>query len=232
MMLGRMNTSRFFFWREPLRDLNRLPMIGNGAESRHPILAFGHGVRHQAAEHDDAAVLDQHGGLDRALVGGNVGRIGQLRAGRGVFLLDLELHRIAFVDVRRDLQNRAHFLALNRLETDWWFRLTLAVVLAIGAGDQRDLLRDLHLRLFIVHRDHGRRGDDVAGAVAAQRLHDRRKAHAVVVTRPTATVAPVPTVELVIVGMAGRRARSPDRARAGAQYGRPGRRCWCRRRAN
>ena len=75
-------------------------------------------VRDQAAEHDDAAVLDQHVGVDRALVGDQVhGALRALREARAL-QLDLQHHRIAVVraDLRRHLEDRADFLALNGLE--------------------------------------------------------------------------------------------------------------------
>jgi hypothetical protein len=88
----------------------------NGAQARHAVLALGHRILHQAAEHDGAAVLDENGGLDGALVGGNIGGVRELGARRGILLLDFHLDGVAFADVRRHLQDGTHFLALNGLE--------------------------------------------------------------------------------------------------------------------
>ncbi len=140
------------------------------AQHRHTILALVHRVLHQAAEHDDAAVLDENGGLDGALVGRYVGGIGQLGARRGVFLLDLELYGVAFADVRGHLENRADLFTLNRLERTGGAADRCGRT-GVRAGDQRYLLGDLHLRFLVVHGDHPRRGDDVARAVAAQGLN-------------------------------------------------------------
>ena len=86
------------------------------AEDRHALLAAGELVRDQPAEHDDAAVLDQHVGGDRALVGDEVDRAGRVRRDVRGFLLDLEDDGVAFADLRRDLEDVADFLALDRLE--------------------------------------------------------------------------------------------------------------------
>src|SRR6185312_8625096 len=162
------------------RTAARLEQIAeqrNRTQHRNAILALGDRIRHQSAQDDDAAVLDQHGGLDGTFVGRDVGRIGDLGAGGGVFLLDLELHRIAFVDVRRDLEDGAHFLALNGLEGAGGAGDARGGI-GVGARDQRDFLRDLHLGLLVVHGDQRGRGNDVAAAVAAQRLNQRGKARA------------------------------------------------------
>ena len=104
-----------------LVDTARLEELANDrnrAEERHLLLLFTHLVGDQAAEHDDAAVLHQHLGGDGALVRDQVGRADLLRARREVrgLLRDLERDRVALVDLRRDLEDVADFLARDRLE--------------------------------------------------------------------------------------------------------------------
>ena len=185
-ILGRMNTSRFFFWREPLRDLKRLPRSGMAPSTgtRSSLSETVSDIRPPRTMMPPSSISTVV--LIERLLVEDVGRIGELCAGRGILLLDLQLHRIAFVDVRRDLQNRAHFLALNRRERAGGAADARGRI-AVGAGDQRDLLRHLDLGFLVVHRDQRRRRDDVAGAVAAQRLNQGGEIRAgVELKRPTA----------------------------------------------
>ena len=188
-IFGRRNIIRLLFCREPLRDLNSLPRSGmsprNGMRSSLSVTR----VLHQAAEHDDAAVLDQDGGADGALVGRDVDRAGELRAGRELFLLDLEQDRVALADVRGDLEDRADLLALDGLE-GLVVPVTAAVVLVYCAGDERHLLRDLDLGLLVVHGDRGGRRDDVGVCRRCAARQHRREIHAGVRCGPMAKVAP------------------------------------------
>ena len=74
----------------------------------------------------------------------------------GRLLFDLQYHRVAFVDLRRDLQDLAHFLALNRLE--WIDVAVVARITGVGvlARDERHFLRDLDFG-FLVVESHDRR---------------------------------------------------------------------------
>ena len=121
--------------------LEQLADERDAAEVGHALLAARRAVADQAAEHHDAAVLDEHVGVHGALVGDEAVRVargaGELRA----LELDLELHqRAAFVDLRRDLEDGADFLALHGVEG-----IHVAVVVAAGvgelAGDERHFLR-------------------------------------------------------------------------------------------
>ena len=111
-----MNTIRLRFSFAPLRVLNSSPIIGIEPRIGTRFSLSRAVSRDQAAEHDHAAVVDQHRGRDRALVGDQVDRALRALRDAGVFLLDLEHHRVAFVDLRRDLEDRADFLALDGLE--------------------------------------------------------------------------------------------------------------------
>ena len=87
---------------------------------------------------------------------------------RGALDLDLELHqRAAFIDLRRDLEDGAHFLALHGGE---WIHA--AVGAAAGtrelSGDERHFLRHLELRFLVVHGHGRRRRDQVGVRVALQ----------------------------------------------------------------
>src|SRR6185503_3067356 len=156
-------------------SLEQLADQRNRAQDRHAVLAFAGGVGDQAAEHDYAAIVDEHGRRDCALVGDQVDRALRALRDAGVFLLDLEHHRVAFVDLRRDLEDRADFLALNRLERiDLSLRVRGARV-GERAGEEWHFLRDLDLRLFIVEGDDRRRLQDVRVAVAAQRAQQQRE---------------------------------------------------------
>ena len=104
-------------WR--LRVLNSCAEHRNAAEVGHALFAADVAVLDQAAEHDDAAVFDEHVGVDRALVGDEAVGIARVSGERGALELDLELHqRAVSVDLRRDLENGADFLALHGGERD------------------------------------------------------------------------------------------------------------------
>ena len=111
-----MKTIRLVLFFFALRVRNSLADQRDAAEEGHALLAAGLGVLDQAAEHDRAAVLDQHVGVDRALVGDQVDRAAAGAGEARALLLDLQHHRVALVDLRRDLQDRADFLALDGLE--------------------------------------------------------------------------------------------------------------------
>src|SRR6185436_12150192 len=78
-------------------SLEQLADQRNRAQHRHAVLAFAGRVGDQAAEHDYAAIVDEHGRRDCALVGDQVDRALLALRDAGVFLLDLEHHRVAFI---------------------------------------------------------------------------------------------------------------------------------------
>ena len=114
-----------------------------------------------------------------ALVGDEAVRVAGGAGAARALLLDLELHAAAFVDLRRDLEDRADFLALDGRE-----RIHVAVVVAAGvrelAGEERHFLRDLDLGLLVVERDRDGVAIDVGVAVARERAQHRGEVHAVV----------------------------------------------------
>ena len=93
-------------------------------------------------------------------------------------MLDFEHHRVAFIDLRGDLEDGADFLTLDGLE-----RIEIVADVAarvrVLTGDERDFLGDLDLGLLVVHGHDRGRGDDVGGGIAAQRAQYRGKIHAV-----------------------------------------------------
>ncbi len=88
------------------------------AQERHLVDARLLVVLDEAAEHDDLAVVHEHRGFERALVGDDVGGAHELRLARDArdFLEDGELHRAALGHLRRDLEGEADVLALDGLE--------------------------------------------------------------------------------------------------------------------
>ena len=114
-----------------------------------------------------------------ALVGDEAVGIARVAGERRALELDLELHqRAAFVDLRRDLEDGADFLALHRREG-----IHVAVGAAVAgvgelAGDERHFLRHLELGFLVVHRHRRGRGDDVGVRVALDRAQHGGEVHA------------------------------------------------------
>ena len=174
--------------RSVFRARNSQPKPGNPAQAGHALIRLAELVVDEAAEDEDLAVVDEHRRRDSARVRHEVGRSLDGRAQARGLLLDLELHAAALVDLRRDLEARADFFALDRLE-----RVHGALVRA-GVreltGDERNLLADADLGFLVVERHDLRRRDDVGLAVAAQRVQERRPARRCRVILPTPIVMP------------------------------------------
>src|SRR6056297_632615 len=129
-------------------------------------------VADQAAQHQHGAVGHHDTSRNRALVGDQVHRTGDRRK-RGDFLLDGEHYRVAFVDMRRDLELQPDLLALNGLE-----RIDLAFGRrdAFGqeaAGKKRNFLADVDACGMVVHGHDRRRGQHVGVPVGRERLGQR-----------------------------------------------------------
>ena len=145
-------------------DQRQVPQHG------HLALALVGLVLDQPADHDEAAVLDDHVGLEAALVQHRVvGR--SARDHRGIFYIDGQPHRAAFGDLGLDRQLQADVVPLERLE-----RIDRARVGRtrgrVGTGQQADVLPDQELALLIVQRlDVGARQD----VGVAQRLERPRQ---------------------------------------------------------
>ena len=85
-------------------------------------------------------------------------------------MLDVSCSIVSFtpdagVDLRRDHQTRANFLALNRLERIDRTRDRARV--GVTAGQERNFLADSDLCLFVVERHDGWRCDDVRCGISA-----------------------------------------------------------------
>ena len=93
--------------------------------------------------------------------------------------LDLELHqRAAFVIcgvILRMVPTSSRWTVVNGFTSPL---LPVLPVLRELAGDERHFLRDLELGFLVVHRDRGRRGDDVGVRVALDRAQHRGEVHA------------------------------------------------------
>ena len=115
-IFGRMKTIRLVLSRLPLRVLKSSPISGMRPRKGTRVSPRDLAVADQAADHDGAAVLDQHRLvlIVRLLVirlPASPGCAGQLRA----LQLDLQRSlRIAAVDLRRDLEDGADFLRAAR----------------------------------------------------------------------------------------------------------------------
>ena len=129
---------------------------------------------------------------DRALVGDQVGRATccELAATLEASCSILSSTASAFVDLRRDLEDGADFLALDGLERIYRCRRSVPGVGEL-AGEERHFLRDLDLGFLVVERDDRRRGDDVGVADRrAARAASRAKFVPVSAMRPTPSVKP------------------------------------------
>src|SRR5438874_8201333 len=171
VVLGRGRVARL----EEQPEERDVPQVG------HALLALDAVVLDEPAEHHDAAVLDQHRGGDRALVGDQVDRTGGLLTDARALDRDLEHERGALGgDGRRDLENGADLLALNGLERIDAARDPARGRRRIGelAGNERHFLRHLELGLLVVHGHRRRRREDIGVGVAAQRAQRRGEIHA------------------------------------------------------
>ena len=135
-------------------------------------------ILNEPSEHDCAAVFNQNVGADGSLVSDEVYRAAAGRRDARTLLLDFQHHRIALVDLRRDLEDRSHFLTLDRLEGIELIACIATACARVLAGDEGHFLRNLDLRLLIVHGDDRGRGDDVSGRVPAQGAKDGSKVDA------------------------------------------------------
>src|SRR5688572_8986864 len=115
----------------------QVPEERNVAEQRYLLHPGAHVVLHQAAQRDYLAVVDQHGGLDGALVEGDAGEGGV--AHRGGLLVDLQPDRTPFGDLRLHAQRQADVAPLDGLERRDGGR---AAGLRILTGDERNVLPD------------------------------------------------------------------------------------------
>ena len=143
------------------------------AEQGHALLAFPDVILEQPTDHQRAAVLDDDRGRDRAVVGDQVHRLRTVGE-RGNLLLNFQQHRVALVDLWRDLQRQPDLLAFDRRK-----RIDGGAAGDGGretTGDERHFLADLDLRLFVVHHHQCRRGHDVVVGVALQCSDYRCKA--------------------------------------------------------
>ena len=144
---------------------------GDVAQQRNFALVVLAVVRNQPANHDDLAIVDQHGILDRTLVGDQVDRLHGARGRHhaGHFQKRLELHRSAFCHLWRDLKGQANVFTLDGLE-----RVGRCVRrLREAAGDKRHILADDDFSLFVVEREDIRRRQDVALLVRLERACKR-----------------------------------------------------------
>src|SRR5690606_23766575 len=146
---------------------------GNGAQDRHGVRAAGDPVFQQAAQHHDLPVVQQHAGVDGALVGDDAAfHLGGF-VDVGDFLVDVQLDGAAFRDLRAYAQLQADFLALYGLE---------GVVVGAAAGD----VLPADERHGLAHQDGGGlvvqgqdvgRGQDVGPAFALQRARQQVQVH-------------------------------------------------------
>ena len=121
---------------------------------------------HQTAQHHSFAAFDQHRVLDGTGIesGAKVGSTGRLGLGdAGDLLLDIEQHRIPFVDLRGHHQLGSHRLALDGVEH------LIAGGGALRTALDRDLLTDVEGGLLVVHGDDTRGGENIVLGIGGQR---------------------------------------------------------------
>jgi hypothetical protein len=139
----------------------------NVAEQWHPLDRAPVIVVEQPADRDDLAVVHRDRILDLALVEDEILEGRRDRPGDGTDLhAQVELDRVAGVDLRLHLQRDADILPLHGAES----------VVEIGRerlpGRHRDFLPDQDVGLLVVERHDVRRGQDVGIAVVAYRADD------------------------------------------------------------
>src|SRR5882672_4688995 len=152
---------------------------GNLAQPRNALHSFVQGVLDQPAEHDGAAVVHDDLGLDRALVGDEVGRTTRYsRSDVRDLLEDLQAHRRAFGNLRLDAQGDAHVLALDRLKGIHRSGRRRGDGCRGGetAGDEGHVLADDDFRLVVVEGEQGGRGENAAELVRRERTRERADA--------------------------------------------------------
>ena len=146
----------------------------NVAEQRHLAVADLVVVLHQAAQHDDLAVVGKHGRLDRTLGELRARRIGR-RVGRAVhdrrvFRVELQLQNAAVGDLRLHVQRQTDVDAVERIERS---ARGAARQVRIRARLNRHVRTDDDLRFLVVERDQVRRRQHVRVGGLRQRLQQR-----------------------------------------------------------
>uniref|UniRef100_A0A1I8ADY8 PE-PGRS family protein n=1 Tax=Steinernema glaseri TaxID=37863 RepID=A0A1I8ADY8_9BILA len=134
-------------------------------KKRNAVVGLGVAVLQQAAEHHDLAVVEQDAGVDGALVGDRAGGTGGAFVDAADLLVDVELDRAAFGDLRAHVELEPHLFALDGLER------VVAGAAAIGdvlAADKGDGLADEDARRLVVQGQQVGRGQHVAAALAGQ----------------------------------------------------------------
>ena len=128
---------------------------GNITEERHFTIAILGVIRNESADDDDLAIVNQHGIVDRTLIGDEIGRFDarrRLHDGRD-FLIDLQFHRAALGHLRCHPQGQANILAFDGLK-----RIGRCVGgLRKAAGNERNVLADNNFRFFVIQRENIRR---------------------------------------------------------------------------
>ena len=129
------------------------------AQTRDLVTGLDQLVVNQTAEHDQFVVIDHDVGLERARVGNQVSCAGYALSNLRDFLFNFQAHRIAFVDLRLDLQLDTHIFTLNGVKG-------LPGCLYRTPDNKGYVLTNDDFGLFVVQRHQTGRGQNVAGAVA------------------------------------------------------------------
>jgi hypothetical protein len=147
---------------------------GNAPQEGNGLGRFLVVVLDQSAQRDGAAVVDDDGGFERALVGDQV----LCRRGRGCharcLFEDLHLDAAAFGDLRFYFQRQADVLAFHGLKRIDGARRGGG--LREAAGHERDVLSDDDLGLGVIEREQVGHGQDVGDVFRFQGARQRSQA--------------------------------------------------------